>query len=449
METPTIKKIKEILPKIDEHLINFRKYYREQNTDLDSALYGDETEYSVNGIVAGVRNVLTDMRFLVKSHNLFIKLSTLGERNQIVNELSNINTHLSTNRVVNVTRSLDQLKMLLRTYNLRIDRQRYLDFNTTIDELCRKAVSLSDEIENVKNKLDESETTYTLIEEKKQEFEKILAELVEQKDSFSTEFDSFKKETSDFRDLANSAQVNSKTISNNLSITNEAKNTFDEFIAKIDERESQLNKQGKSTEEYNVKLEEFAKSYGEKLDEVQNLIEKSKQALQFTTAEGMSAAFATQYQNANKWYYKVGWLSGALVFVILTLLIGAWIVTGYGVQQKEETMWFSLIGRLSMIPFTIYAAIFCSQQYVKQKNLVEDYAYKSVLSKSIIAFSEELRKNDPEKYTEYLSTVLREIHQDPLRKRGKEKEDDSYKDSAGILGKVIDLAQAVIKQNNE
>ena len=378
METPTIKKIKEIIPKIDENLINFRKYFKEQNTDLDSALYGDESEYSVNGIVAGVKNVLTDMRFLVKSHNLFIKLSTLGERNQIVNELSNINTHLSTNRVGNVIRSLDQLKLLLRTYNLRIDRQRYLDFNTTIDELCRKAVSLSDEIENVKNKLNESEKTYTLIEEKKQEFENILAELVEQKDSFSAEFDSFKKETSDFRDLANSAQANSKTISSNLSITNEAKVTFDDFIAKIDERESQLNKQVKSTEEYNVKLEEFAKSYGEKHDEVQNLIEKSKQALQFTTAEGMSAAFATQYQNANKWYYKVGWLSGALVFVILTLLIGAWIVTGYGVQQKEETMWFSLIGRLSMIPFTIYAAIFCSQQYVKQKNLVEDNAYKSV-----------------------------------------------------------------------
>ena len=72
METPTIKKIKEIIPKIDENLINFRKYFKEQNTDLDSALYGDESEYSVNGIVAGVKNVLTDMRFLVKSHNLFI-----------------------------------------------------------------------------------------------------------------------------------------------------------------------------------------------------------------------------------------------------------------------------------------------------------------------------------------------------------------------------------------
>lgn len=449
METPTIKSIKGLLPTIDENIIRFRQYFKDQKTDLEAALYGDETEYSVNGIVAGVRNILSDMRFLVNSHNLFIKLSTLDERKQILNELSSLNSFLSANRVSNVTRSLDQLKLLLRTYNLRIDRQRYLDFNTAIDELCRKAVSLSDEIENVKNKLVESETTYTHIAEKKGEFEKILAELVEQKESFAEEFDVFKSETSDFRDLANNAQANSKTISTNLAETNDAKETFDGFIEKIDERESQLDNQKKTTEEYIAKLQDFTKSYNEKLDEVQSLIEKSKQALQFTTAEGMSAAFASHYQNADKWYYKAGWLGGAFFFVIITLGIGVWIVTGYGVEHREETMWFSLIGRLSMIPFTIYAAIFCSQQYIKQKNLVEDYAYKSVLAKSIIAFSEELRKNDQDKYTEYLSTVLREIHQDPLRKRGKEKEDESYKDSTGLMGKVIDLAQTVIKQNNE
>lgn len=449
METPTIKKIKDTLPIIDENLISFRQYFKEQNTDLEAALYGDETEYSVNGIIAGIKNVLSDIRFLVKAHNLFIKLSTLYERNQIVNELSNLNSYLSSNRVGNVTKSLDQLKTILRTYNLRIDRQRYLDFNTAIDELCRKAVSLSDEIECVKKKLAESEITYVNIEGTKDKFKNALTELVNLKASFSEEFDSFKNETSDFRDLANSAQANSDIILKNLNVTNEAKETFDDFVEKIDNRERQLNNQGKKTEEYNTKLQDFANSYGEKLDEVQNLIEKSKQALQFTTAEGMSAAFASQHENADKWYYKAGWLVGAFFFVLLTLLIGVWIVIGYGMDHKEETLWFSLIGRLSMIPFTIYAAIFCSQQYVKQKNLAEDYAYKLVLSKSIIAFSEELRKHDPEKYTEYLSTVLREIHQDPLRKRGKEKDEDSYKDSTSILSKVVDLAQTVVKQNNE
>ena len=449
METPSIKSIKGLLPTIDKNIISFRQYFKNQKTDLDAALYGDETEYSVNGIVAGVKNILSDMRFLVNSHNLFIKLSTLNERNQILNELSNLNSFLSTNRVANATTSLDRLKLLLRTYNLRIDHQRYLDFNTAIDELCRKAVSLSDEIENVKSKLAESETTYTQIAEKKDEYEKIIAELIDQKNSFAETFDVFKSETSDFRNLANNAQANSKAISTNLAATNDAKDTFDEFIKKIDERESQLDTQKKATEEYVDKLQDFTKSYNEKLDEVLNLIEKSKQALQFTTAEGMSAAFASHYQNADKWYYKAGWLGGAFLFVMVTLGIGVWIVTGYGVEHGEDTMWFSLIGRLSMIPFTIYAAIFCSQQYVKQKNLVEDYAYKSVLAKSIIAFSEELRKNDQDKYTEYLSTVLREIHQDPLRKRGKEKEDESYKDSTGLMGKVIDLAQTVIKQNDE
>lgn len=436
METSTIKKIKEIIPKIDEHLVSFRNYFKEQNTDMEAPLFGDESEYSVNSLIKGIRSILKDMRFLVKSHDLFINLSTLEERKQIGNELSNLDSYLYSNNR-NVTKSLDLLKIKLRTYNLRLDRQRYLDFNVAIEELNRKALALEDEISCVRKKIVESETTYTDIEEKKGKLENILAELIEQKNSFVSEFNTFKSETSDFRDLATSAQANSKTISNNLAETNDAKDTFEEFVEKIDERESQLDNQKKKTDEYNAKLEDFAKSYEAKLNEVETLIEKSKQALQFTTAEGMSAAFASQYQNANNRSYKIGWLGGAVFFLLVTLGIGWWIVTGYGIESKEENMWFSLIGRLSMIPFTIYAAVFCSQQYVKQKNLVEDYAYKSVLSKSIIAFSEELRKNDPEKYTEYLSTVLREIHKDPLRKRGKEKDDESYRESTGILGKEI------------
>ena len=90
METPTIKKIKDCIPNIEDNLVTFRKYFKEQNTDLEATLYGDETEYSVDGIVAGVKNIISDMRFLTNSHNLFIKLSTLSERNQIVTELESI-----------------------------------------------------------------------------------------------------------------------------------------------------------------------------------------------------------------------------------------------------------------------------------------------------------------------------------------------------------------------
>ena len=95
-----------------------------------------------------------------------------------------------------------------------------------------------------------------------------------------------------------------------------------------------------------------------------------------------------------------------------------------------------------MVPFTILAAIFCANQYVKQKNLAEDYAYKAVLTKSIVAFSDELRENDEKGYSEYISTVLKEIHQDPLRKRGKEKDEITIKETTGILGKALDIIQS-------
>ena len=58
----------------------------------------------------------------------------------------------------------------------------------------------------------------------------------------------------------------------------------------------------------------------------------------------------------------------------------------------------------------------------------------------MVAFSEQL-KDDPEKYKEYLTTVLKEIHQDPLRKRNKSDEDKrgvrAYVEDRGYGNKLI------------
>ena len=70
-----------------------------------------------------------------------------------------------------------------------------------------------------------------------------------------------------------------------------------------------------------------------------------------------------------------------------------------------------------MIPLLVTTIVFCANQYGKQKNLLEDYSYKLALAKSMVAFSEELREKDSERYKEYLSTVLNEILKDPLRTR--------------------------------
>ena len=404
--------------------------------------YGSENEYSLKGVIGGVKNILDDLGFLTRSHNLFLKLSTLSERNEMIQNLNQLNNSLANRQVPNIVIYLDALKSKLRTYNLRTDRDRYVEYNNALDDLCRKAIELEEGINDVKKKIGEAGETYTEIQGKQTEYNEIINELTEKKNEFKSEYDAFVSEVGDFKALAEKAKTNELAVANHLKQAEQYKEAFNGFIEKIDDREKVLAKQNEATDNYEKKLEAYDKDQQKKMKEVAELIEKARQALQYTTAAGMSAAFQEQYDKTNDKWAKRWWLIFAVIFLAITIFIGAWIVTGWGIKGDSSTQLFSLIGRLSMVPFTILAAIFCANQYVKQKNLAEDYAYKAVLTKSIVAFSEELRENDEKGYSEYISTVLKEIHQDPLRKRGKEKDEITIKETTGILGKALDIIQS-------
>ena len=106
-----------------------------------------------------------------------------------------------------------------------------------------------------------------------------------------------------------------------------------------------------------------------------------------------------------------------------------------------------LIGRISLLPLPIIGAIFCANQYTKQKNIIEDYAYKMVLSKAIVGFSEQLKKNGSdtnEEYVHYIKTALEEIHKYPLRKREKNKESKS---ETPDLKDLVEVAEKIVKMS--
>ena len=230
---------------------------------------------------------------------------------------------------------------------------------------------------------------------------------------------------------------------------------FGQIEKQTNEQKTLLDNNANAIIEHEETIKNYKETYSGKLSEAAKLIEEAKLALNYKNAEGLSAAFSSQLTNASNNWKTVSWIVGALVFIIATLLIGIWIVAGWGmnydsIEGNNTRMIYNLIGRLSMIPFTVAGAIFCANQYTKQKNIIEDYAYKTVLAKSIIAFSEELRIDDNNRsdyYKEYISTILKEIHQDPLRKRGKDKEPLSIKDSQGIIEKVIELLQSAINKS--
>ena len=163
------------------------------------------------------------------------------------------------------------------------------------------------------------------------------------------------------------------------------KKIIDNFSSNIEKREEDLIKIQNKTYEYQEKLKEFEVEREKKLKEANELIDKSKKALNYTTAEWISASIQVQYDEAKKWATKL-WIFSAIIFIWITLGLWIWLLNG-------KDLWIELvIWRLSLLPITISWAIFSANQYVKQKNIIEDYAYKLVLVKSIIWFSEELLK---------------------------------------------------------
>ena len=99
----------------------------------------------------------------------------------------------------------------------------------------------------------------------------------------------------------------------------------------------------------------------------------------------------------------------AFLFVCSGIGIGIWLVT------SAEAIGFGLVlSRVAILSLSLSAAWFCAAQYVKHKNTLEDYGYKAVLSKSMVAFLDQLKGEERERY---LEMVLLQIHQDPLRKK--------------------------------
>lgn len=422
MKTNSIIAIEELHKKISEKLTEYRKFYIEQGTNMDNPVYGSEKEYSLNAIIYSVQNILSDVSYLVRSHNIFLSIYTYNERENIKNNLNQLFQHLHNRNHAYVVSHIEQLKSLLRIWNIRVDKRKLEGFNDELERTREIKAKLDNDLVAAKSLLTNLDVTYQRIQASKNQIDNCMSDLQRQQIEMKNILANEQVELTNIKEYVKAASNNEQIISQTLEKTNLFKKTFDEFVAKITEREEILKKQAIQTEKYNEALNNYSNEYTNKLEEARALIEEAKSALNYKNAEGLSAAYTTQLNEAKNRWRLAGWIVGAVFFLAITILIGAWIIFGWGIDTgnaTENQLLLNLIGRLSMVPFTIAGAIFCANQYTKQKNLIEDYAYKSTIAKSIIAFSEELRTKDPERYAEYISTILKEIHQDPLRKRGK------------------------------
>ena len=235
-----------------------------------------------------------------------------------------------------------------------------------------------------------------------EEIQSKLEEVSTKTDKYNTLVDEISKLKDKIEDMASDVEGNLQTSSTSLSSIKSNQSTIKDFTNKIDEQEEELDKQAKITGEYEQKLTQYSTEHQSILDEAKDLIDKAEQALSYSTAEGLSTSFNSHYKQLDGWRLWI-WMVAAGLLIIAAAGIGIWLISGaVPTDGNINHMWIQIAGKLSMIPLLVTAAVFCARQFSKQKTLLEDYGYKLTLAKSMVAFSEELRDKDPEKYKDYI-----------------------------------------------
>lgn len=412
--------------------------------DFSSNKYGNENEYTFKGLIGGIEALLTDISTLTRYPSKFAKISTYQERTSIHSYLNTIESYLES--PINYLPQFELLKVSLRNYNVRYFTDRQIEFEKEIEEVRKIKLQLQQVLVDSKelnNNIEESNGTLEdkleKSNEKLLEIENELETIIKRKDELTEQSESLEAINTNLLSIKETAAENLEEISESLTESKSNEKLITSFANKVQDREKRLDDLEQKTEANNEKLADYENERKSILSQAHELIESSKKALNYTTAEGISASFQGQYENSNnKWIFG-SWILGAVICLLGTISLGIWIL------QTNPNNIGLLIGRISLLPLPIIGAIFCANQYTKQKNIIEDYAYKMVLSKAIVGFSEQLKKNGTdgnEEYVHYIKTALEEIHRDPLRKRDFKKTNEVKESS---LKDLVEMAERIVK----
>lgn len=450
MTVTSIDNIQNSLTNLQQNLPAFRKYLKDHYaTSLDTGQWGNENEYTPNGLVCGLQNIITDLTCLVENPEYFIRLSTYDDRSSIHQDLSGIAHHVEKLSPSDIVSPLDSLKKLLRPYNLRTDKKRMIVFQQNIDELTRKTEQVTQTLKEIQDK--ESYIEQISVEVLEQanaisETKESIETLLTQSEATKDQLDNLKKE---LEKVAEEIRTFQSASSDAKTRTIAYRDEVEKFAEEINEHEKRIERQRSQFEAFQESLSKNTTEQGKYLNEALNLIEQSKLALNYTTSVGLSASFDAQCKELRGWQsIKLWiWLVASAVSIVGVICIGVWLInSNHHVTNGDVTsMWIQIIGKISMIPLLVTATVFCANQYSKQKNLLEDYSYKLALARSMVAFSEELREKDPEKYREYLAKVLSEIHQDPLRHRVDPNVVKNSNDIEKRLDSVLKAAESLVQ----
>ncbi|MBN3265328.1 hypothetical protein [Pectobacterium brasiliense] len=157
-----------------------------------------------------------------------------------------------------------------------------------------------------------------------------------------------------------------------------------------------------------------------KTKDIDDITKKAKNALGKASDVAVGGHFKAQYENAKKLVYLwllIGgfFLVGAILICLATVfpeVVNTLISKDQGEVHGNQTS--IIVARLAIAPLFLLGAWFCAYQYNKQKQLIEDYAYKKVLTLSLLSIKAEIEGMGESHVSEFIKGVQKEILKSPL-----------------------------------
>lgn len=379
--------------------------------------YGLENEYVYKGLIAGLKNLNTDIFALTQNHDNFISISTNTERIEINELLIRCSDNLESPDIL--ATNLDELKKALRPLQVRTSKFRAVEFLKEINNLrleSERLIQLTKELSENKRLSEEifaEVSNYkTKIESKISEIKNSEIEIVKHLESLDEKIIDLDQKYENYTNSVLTLEESKREVDEVTVEIKSNEKVINNYIQKLSDKEAQLESLENKTKLYEKLMLAFEQEHSDKMKTIGETIIKSRQALNYATADGLSAAFQSQYEKELKskpWL----WMVGASINLLGTIALGI-IILFYTPSNIP-----SLIARIAILPFPVIGAIFCANQYTKIINVIHDYAYKAAITKSIVGFSDQLLSSDKtgSLYPDYLKQALNEIYKDPLRKR--------------------------------
>ncbi len=389
----SIENIQTELQVLSERLQEFKSRELDLKNPTDT-IFG---EYTLEDIFIALQSLYDNLKYITNAHKIFFNQSTLSERQQIFNQLRQLNQLLQSHNYPQIITKIEQYRPLLRGIGIYTfsKNEKTSELVKSIDELNSKKSELDSNIIEIRNFLNDNEEKL-----------KRMLELDKHAEELLTRVKSSQESLKKIEDIKTESISNLKTV----------KAIYSSLITDSQE------------------WEDHQQTLNDLLDNADELILKSNEALGVTTTQSISSEFDNAYIDAKNRWKTVPWVVLTFSFSILAVMLGIFLLVPelilfimaifYDNIQTEYLPQneFNSIGRFLLLTILLSMATFSGQQFIRQKNLIEDYRYKKVLTRSLVGFSSQFLNqkgpnNGENAYLLYIQSVLKEILQDPIRSR--------------------------------